>query len=414
MFSLFPQRQNRQLHTHEQILCYQLQQKRRLLNELKAELEYCRKKWALARALNTESEEQCKQLRHEFSMRKVQDQNSAESGYSDEHPSDPEIDDEEAGPSKATTKHDRFDENLMKFDRTASPQNSERRRSEVKLIGDFSKFSIFSRAQSEPPQRVPSPIDDPDTFEVLDLIPDPLIERCVVSHAAGPSNESNRPVVTPSPEVLVHNQPKLKAQMRKHKKDKKRKIGSKGESAEEMFLRLTGKNVSECSTCSTSSIDHDDHENIEEIQEIPLDETVIIEEAIIMEAISVSLEDQPVCEAIQVLENVTDEQPQPSSSTKDDITSLTLKEQDYLQRREERLARLEAEAQAFYDKMARNKDKGVKLDNHLNDIHQNFLERNREKSKSVDEKTEDGPSTSDEATDKSPKQTESEDKSDEE
>lgn len=83
------QRQHRQLHTHEQILRYQLQQKRRVLNELKDELEYCRHKWALAREKNNESEIQWKSLQREFAQRKLIDaNNSAESGYSDEQLSD--------------------------------------------------------------------------------------------------------------------------------------------------------------------------------------------------------------------------------------------------------------------------------------------------------------------------------------
>ena len=78
------QRQHRQLHTQEQILRYQLQQKRRLLSELKDELEHCRRKWAAARAKNDESQEQCNDLRREFARRKLEDaNNSAESGYSD-------------------------------------------------------------------------------------------------------------------------------------------------------------------------------------------------------------------------------------------------------------------------------------------------------------------------------------------
>ncbi|XP_017465483.1 PREDICTED: uncharacterized protein LOC108358589 [Rhagoletis zephyria] len=78
------QRQHRQLHTQEQILRYQLQQKRRLLSELKDELEYCRRKWAAARAKNDESQEQCNDLRREFALRKLEHaNNSAESGYSD-------------------------------------------------------------------------------------------------------------------------------------------------------------------------------------------------------------------------------------------------------------------------------------------------------------------------------------------
>jgi chromosome segregation ATPase len=88
------QRQHRQLHTNEQVLRYQLFQKRRLLNELKEELEYCRRKWTAARQKNNDTEEQWKVLRTEFTNRKLAslddaNQQSAESGYSgDEQMSD--------------------------------------------------------------------------------------------------------------------------------------------------------------------------------------------------------------------------------------------------------------------------------------------------------------------------------------
>ncbi|KAH8369017.1 hypothetical protein KR200_002764, partial [Drosophila serrata] len=99
------QRQHRQLHTQEQILRYQLQQKRRLLSELKDELEYCRRKWALARAKNDESQEQCDEWRREFARRKLEDANhSAESGYSDSGPqSDEEREVAAAAPVEAAT-----------------------------------------------------------------------------------------------------------------------------------------------------------------------------------------------------------------------------------------------------------------------------------------------------------------------
>uniref|UniRef100_A0A182NLK5 Uncharacterized protein n=1 Tax=Anopheles dirus TaxID=7168 RepID=A0A182NLK5_9DIPT len=86
------QRQHRQLHTQEQILRYHLQQKRRLLSELKEELEYCRLKWSAAREKNIESEDQWKSLKADFAARRKQDSlnNSGESGYSDEQPSDEE------------------------------------------------------------------------------------------------------------------------------------------------------------------------------------------------------------------------------------------------------------------------------------------------------------------------------------
>ncbi|KAJ8720288.1 hypothetical protein PYW07_012331 [Mythimna separata] len=86
-------RHHHQLHTHEKILKYELQQKRKLLNELKEELEYCREKWEQAREKNTQSERDWKTLRAEFSSRKTKSgspsfNNSGESGYSDERPSD--------------------------------------------------------------------------------------------------------------------------------------------------------------------------------------------------------------------------------------------------------------------------------------------------------------------------------------
>lgn len=85
-------RHHHQLHTHEKILKYELQQKRKLLNELKEELEYCREKWEQAREKNSQSERDWRKLRAEFSSRKSKSSasinNSAESGYSDERPSD--------------------------------------------------------------------------------------------------------------------------------------------------------------------------------------------------------------------------------------------------------------------------------------------------------------------------------------
>ncbi|KAJ2951538.1 hypothetical protein O0L34_g13687 [Tuta absoluta] len=85
-------RHHHQLHTHEKILKYELQQKRKLLNELKEELEYCREKWDQAREKNSQSEKDWRKLRAEFSSRNTKSNisfnNSGESGYSDEKPSD--------------------------------------------------------------------------------------------------------------------------------------------------------------------------------------------------------------------------------------------------------------------------------------------------------------------------------------
>ncbi|KAF5305845.1 hypothetical protein FQR65_LT07584 [Abscondita terminalis] len=79
------QKQHQMLHTQENILRYELAQKRKLLNELKEELEYCREKWMQAREKNSVTEKQWKQLQSEFASRKrLAD---VESGYSDDRES---------------------------------------------------------------------------------------------------------------------------------------------------------------------------------------------------------------------------------------------------------------------------------------------------------------------------------------
>lgn len=63
--------QHQQLHTHEKILRYELQQKRKMLQELKQELEYCREKWESARQKNNNTEIEWRSLRREFTLRKT-------------------------------------------------------------------------------------------------------------------------------------------------------------------------------------------------------------------------------------------------------------------------------------------------------------------------------------------------------
>ncbi|KAF6203095.1 hypothetical protein GE061_003509 [Apolygus lucorum] len=79
-------RQHQNLHTNEQVLRYELAQKRLLLNELKKKLEECKDNWSLAREKNNQTEKDWKLLRSEFALRKQQ-ASSAESGY-EESPTD--------------------------------------------------------------------------------------------------------------------------------------------------------------------------------------------------------------------------------------------------------------------------------------------------------------------------------------
>ncbi|XP_063976902.1 cingulin-like protein 1 isoform X2 [Diachasmimorpha longicaudata] len=108
------QAQHQQLHTHEKILRYELQQKRKMLQELKQELEYCREKWESARQKNTNTEIEWKNLRREFAARKAlahdSFNNSAESGFSDDRCDDSDDEEGEAeervrtGPRRRTRK----------------------------------------------------------------------------------------------------------------------------------------------------------------------------------------------------------------------------------------------------------------------------------------------------------------------
>ncbi|XP_025266487.1 putative protein tag-278 isoform X2 [Camponotus floridanus] len=92
------QAQHQQLHTHEEILRYELQEKRKMLQELKQELEYCREKWESARQKNTNTELEWRSLRREFAARKAlaarDSFNSAESGFSDERGDDTDEEEE--------------------------------------------------------------------------------------------------------------------------------------------------------------------------------------------------------------------------------------------------------------------------------------------------------------------------------
>lgn len=390
-----------------------MQQKRRVLNELKAELEYCRKKWALARALTNDSEEQCKQLRHEFTERKKQDQQSGESGYSDEHPSS----DDEVTPKTAALRSQKFDENLILFDRTMSPTSFLDRRQSESPINDFTHpLCLLTRAHSEPPHFPPtstvaaaaaavghftsastseSEEIELESFEILDMIPDPIVEP-EVCQAASIVDARSSLVVSPPPHVHVDAAappPRLRAQMRRCKKEERRRERAKNrqETAEDLFVKLMNQGRAECDTCSstTVSIDEDDYENLDEIQEIPLDD--VIEEK----------EEEEDDKCVMLVDDKIDTATAAASTScdKTDFEILSEKEQEFLQRREERLQRLEAEAKAFYDKMAKNRDKGQQLDNHLNQVHQHFLHRHRERTKSSDDESkrdesdEAGPST---------------------
>lgn len=107
------QTEHRQLHTHEKILRYELHEKRKLLTELKQELEYCREKWERARQKNSDTEHQWRALRKEFASRKKQPpddlNNSGESGYSDERVDEDSSGEDPVSPADRSDPEDRCD-----------------------------------------------------------------------------------------------------------------------------------------------------------------------------------------------------------------------------------------------------------------------------------------------------------------
>ncbi|XP_014281058.1 uncharacterized protein [Halyomorpha halys] len=110
--------QHKALHTHEQVLRYELKHKRLMLNELKQQLEDCREMWQMARVKNSQTEKDWILLRQEFADRKQQVSN-AESGY-EESPGDSQdeedshkLSEDEGGADSPEPVSDAIDESAM-------------------------------------------------------------------------------------------------------------------------------------------------------------------------------------------------------------------------------------------------------------------------------------------------------------
>ncbi|XP_051174985.1 myosin heavy chain, cardiac muscle isoform isoform X2 [Leptopilina boulardi] len=172
------QAQHQQLHTHEKILRYELQQKRKMLQELKQELEYCREKWESARQKNTNTEIEWRSLRREFAARKALAHvdslnNSAESGFSDgrDDESDEEMEDEENVEKRVriigSRRRNRKEESRAVSD-TESEQPTDTEISESKTISSCA--SEQQLPDEEKMEEVPNITNESDTMadEVLE------------------------------------------------------------------------------------------------------------------------------------------------------------------------------------------------------------------------------------------------------
>ncbi|XP_055540140.1 restin homolog [Wyeomyia smithii] len=348
------QRQHRQLHTQEQILRYHLQQKRRLLSELKEELEYCRLKWSAARQKNIESEDQWRILKADFVARKKQDSlnNSGESGYSDEQPTDDE-DEEYSGGQKTSQRSEKIRNLLVNFNRCRS--------SSLTGVEPIAILTV-RKCHSESDMKSLNNVERTNQF-------------------------CNEKIEDLFPEEQIIKKPKTQK-----KKKEKKKTGP--ETAEEMFMRLAGlgqeqtnvdedddevdteEEASDDSECS--EIEKIEQRSLSPVEELPKEPELTSEEVFNMKR-------EARLKRMEELNSRLDSYVTPAKSDENENSStegpsrvLSPTEEDYLQRRAARLERLEREAREFHNKLSRTVTRGSEISAQIDEIHNGFIARQSE------------------------------------
>lgn len=445
------QRQHRQLHTHEQVLRYQLQQKRRMLTEIKEELEYCRRKWALAKEKNNESQTQWESLRLEFSKRKESDLNvSGESGYSDSPVS--EEDDDEKTVQKPRSSRLRKKLNLENFSLTTLEPKDRKvtRNQSVSPVGNARESVTRRNSDSHITQFAT------EVFQATTDVVQPIVhtvcaecgENCIKHSVHFETDTAERQKSTDQVKVsepVIHdarhqptNAQKLveaKASTSKTKMScELRKTGAittskQEESLEDMFMRLSGASEpqthngpsndakptetnhideSHCETETSSpigsecyavqEIETNKEEDVppptltpEERERKRLDRIERLEgqcKELLKQVTRAStrgdelnkrIDDAhsrhtPVCETSSTtdeVDSIESEQPSTSGLEKTEIASktdeecLSATEQEYLTRRDDRLKRLEAESQAYMNRVKSTNRRATDIDTKL-------------------------------------------------
>ncbi|KAJ6635781.1 hypothetical protein Bhyg_14367 [Pseudolycoriella hygida] len=342
------QRQHRQLHTHEQVLRYQLQQKRRMLNELKEELEYCRRKWALAREKNNESQSQWNNLRTEFSQRKLEDaNNSGESGYSDEPVSD----------------DDNSDDELAKLHRghAASPNRNETTTSSPPVSSFVTQ--VFQTTSEIVPENlkqasvVSKPVENCDlNYAATSSVVEPKTAAKITVKNVACSGPSTHTGVKPKSGDEARTRLSMELRKKPMKSNEKK---NNEETLEQMFFRLSGQEPPNLEDSVTS-------EQYDEIEDLKTDEEILL---------------QQTTSAL-----VSDDPP-----NREDITSIILSEEDEERRvkRAARFQRLEEQCQQLITQVINNSTRGDELNLHLDNMQRRFTP-SRENSKSLDKSDEEG------------------------
>ncbi|KAL1377663.1 hypothetical protein pipiens_016112, partial [Culex pipiens pipiens] len=354
------QRQHRQLHTQEQILRYHLQQKRRLLGELKEELEYCRLKWSAARAKHTESEDQWRQLKADFAARKQQDSLNAsgESGYSDEQPTTDDEDDAEGGGQLEFKKKlgRKGCSNLVEFRRSASLGNL--------LLLQVAEMLEMRKCHSESDMKSLGNVERANQFcnEKIEDLP-----------------------IFPEDEIAC-------GVKKKAKKGRKKKRGGP-ETAEEMFLRLAGlgQDTNEDEDEETSDEEPPDDSECSEIEKIDQRESTPVKEPELTSEELFNMKREARLKRMAELNSRLDNYSSSPNTSNDNTISetdsaeagpssqvLTSNEQDAMQRRADRLERLEREAREFRNKLSRTVTRGTEISAQIDGIHNGFIARQSE------------------------------------
>lgn len=423
------QRQHRQLHTHEQVLRYQLQQKRRMLNELKEELEYCRRKWALAKEKNNESQSQWESLRLEFSQRKESDlNNSGESGYSD-GPVSEEDDEEDSSASLDKPRNSRLKKkiNLEQFLLTVDQKDRKVARiHSVSPIRNAREVLARCNSDSQLTQFATEVFQaSTDAVEPIDTtICAECGENCVkhsvhfdvdsVEHQQATDQlKVSEPIVrNPIPKLtnaqkLVEakaatSKSKMCCEARKSNTIVKPTTSKNEESLEEMFLRLSGEGDASTDTQKMDMEEQSDDSRETSVESTPISEqearesrriarierlegqckllmTQVIRASNRGDELNRRADDAhskygPDCDLSSSQSRSESQEPLPSTSglqkkemhPKTDEECLTPTEQEYLARRDERLKRLEAESQAYFNRIKSMSLRATSVDSKLN------------------------------------------------
>lgn len=438
------QRQHRQLHTHEQVLRYQLQQKRRMLNEMKEELEYCRRKWDLAKEKNNESQSQWETLRLEFSKRKEFDlNNSGESGYSDSPASEDDDDDEED--SIETQRNSRLKKKLNNMEQFLLT-NDQKDRKVVRIHSvspaRITKENLVRRNSDSQITLFATEVFQTTSDEVQPIVHQNICAECgenCVKHsvhfdsdtlAQQKSNDQvkvSKPVVRKeltNAQKLIESKAstsktKMSSEVRKTTATPKSSTSKNSEeSLEDMFLRLSGSDEHEHSssqeeTDPTNADQTDSNENqtesiesqdqVDSVVNVPISQEeremrrvarierlegqckLLIKQVTRASSLGDELNRRinevhsrytPVRETES---NQNSEEPQPSTSStqaspvekssKTDEQCLTATEVEYLSRRDERLKRLEAETQAYMNRVKSINRRATDVDTKLEFVH---------------------------------------------